>query len=384
MKGSIRKRGNSYQYRISYRINDKRFYIEKSGFKLKKDCEAAMNKAIKEILETGTYVNIKKMSFEELFNEFITVEAPLTRKETTIKRYKSLYKNNFKSVFENKYVHLIKAPDIQAFYLAAMERLSSTYVRSMHNLFLVLFNYAIRMEYIKENIMDKVIPPKDNRSEIQIYTLEELEWISERLKDNNMIMPFMLGMHLGLRTGETYALRWSDIDFQKNTVKIDKQVQKIDGEWCFDTLKTTNSYRTITFGDVLKKFLLEAKVKQEMYKKSIKLYKTNKVLDYRDRDRINIVIVDDFVNIKSNGEKLTPHSNKVISRICIKEKGINFKYHNLRHTHATLLLEKGLNPKYIQTRLGHSKLETTLRLYTHVTTKMEERAAEIADEIYCF
>ena len=80
--------------------------------------------------------------------------------------------------------------------------------------------------------------------------------------------------------------------------------------------------------------------------------------------------IDDFVNVKLNGDMLTTNSIKFMSRVIKKDLKIDFKFHNLRHTYATILAESGVSPRYVQEMLGHSKLEFTLRYYTHVTEKM--------------
>ena len=74
-------------------------------------------------------------------------------------------------------------------------------------------------------------------------------------------------------------------------------------------------------------------------------------------------------------------SDKTLARICKKEAGFNFKFHYLRHTHATILAAKGVNPRYVMERLGHSKIDTTLKYYTHVTDEMHEQVATIMDTI---
>ena len=80
--------------------------------------------------------------------------------------------------------------------------------------------------------------------------------------------------------------------------------------------------------------------------------------------------ITDLINVKPNGEMLTTNSIKFLSRTIKNELGIQFKFHNLRHTYATILAESGVSPRYVQDALGHSKLEFTLRYYTHVTEKM--------------
>lgn len=385
MRGSIRKRGKTYQFRTGYTVNGKRMSIEKGGFKTQKECEIAMNKAIAEIIETGSFTHNKNIIMDELFIDFISNEAPLNRKHSTIVKYKSIYKNHISKYFKDKYVYMIKPQDIQNFYLEALETLSIEYTRSMHNFLHVLFAYAVRMEYIKDNVMTKIQPPKqlNKIEEIKTFTMEEISWLLKRSETTEVKTALMLGIHLGLRAGETYALRWSDFDFKENTVKIDKQLQEINKSWCFDTLKTKASYRTIKFGDVLKNYLLDVKQQQELLKKTNKIPAINRVIDVRNTKH-NILIVDDFVNVKTNGEMLKTYSHKSFARICKKERNMDFKFHNLRHTHATILLENGLNPRYIQERLGHSKLDFTLSLYTHITAKMSDKASNVTDTILNF
>ncbi|AUN23193.1 site-specific integrase [Clostridium botulinum] len=382
MQGSVRKRGNLWSYRIDIgKIGNKRKQKEKGGFKTKKDAQQALNKVLNELNSTGKIFEEKKITFEEIYNNFMENEAPITRKISTITRYTSLYDNHLKNTFGFKYINNITATELQDFIASKTKTLSDGYVRSIYNFILLLFKYAERMEYIKNNITLKVIPPKITRNDdIRIYTAKELKLINERLSTTNLQPAFQIGINLGVRAGECYALRWSDIDFNNNLVNINKQLQYYDKKWCFTSLKTKNSYRKIMFSNRFKKYLLSLKEKQKLsidfYKDT---YKENIIIDTNNHDKP--IYVTDFINVKPNGEMLNTYSHKIISRITKKDFGIDFKFHNLRHTHATFLLEKGCNPKYIQERLGHSKLEFTLRLYTHVTKNMDIQAINTLDTI---
>ena len=230
-------------------------------------------------------------------------------------------------------------------------------------------------------MLDVIPPPKPKETDIEIYTDEQIKILQKRLESTNVKPAFMIGLHLGLRASECYALRWSDIDFEKLTVKIDKQLQDQNKIWAFTTLKTQNSYRKIIFSESFKEYLLDLKEKLELSKKHFgTLYATNKIRDQRNGSN-EIIEVDDFINVKPGGDMLTPYSHKVISRIAKKEFDIDFKFHNLRHTHATKLLEQGMNPMYVQKRLGHAKLEFTLRIYTHITSNMDKQALNILNLI---
>ena len=373
----VRKRGDKWYYSFELSSPDgKRKRIERVGGRTKKEANNALLLALAEYKSSGRLFIESDIPFGFIFNHFIKNEAELSRKYSTIKRYKSLYKNHL-CAFEDKPIVSISAEQLQTFLSSKKESLSPEYIKSMYNLLVVIFNYALRMNRIKFNPMDNVKAPKKqtNNNVIKVYTSEELKILSDRLLSTNLHMPFQLGINLGVRAGECYGLRWSDFDFENNTVKIERQLQKYDKIWCFTTLKTQNSYRTIKFSDKFRNYLLAQMEKVKQNKSHFgRMYKKNVVKDEKSGE---LIIVDDFVNVKENGEMLNTYSHKVVSRIAKKEFGIDFKYHNLRHTHATILLEGGLNPKYIQMRLGHAKLEFTLKLYTHLTNSMSDEASKL-------
>lgn len=389
MQGSVRKKGATWSYRIDIGlVNGKRKQKEKSGFRTKKNAQQALTMALNELNTNGRIIEDKKITFQEVFESFIKNEASITRKPSTITRYNSLYNNHFKNPLDHRFMNTLTASELQSFLTQKVATHSTEYVRSIYNLLLVLFSYSVRMEFLKNNVMENVLPPTKQDSpidSIRVYTLDELHLMYERLATTNLQPAFNIGSNIGVRAGENYALRWSDIDLNNNFVKIDKQLQYYNKRWCFTTLKTKNSYRTVVFSNVFKQYLKELKKKQDMTKHFYTdCYKQNSIYDIRDKNKPKTIKIDDFINIKPNGEMLNTYSHKVISRIMQAEYGITFKYHNLRHTHATLLLEKGINPKYIQARLGHSKLEFTLKLYTHITANMDKQAINIMEDMFAF
>lgn len=129
------------------------------------------------------------------------------------------------------------------------------------------------------------------------------------------------------------------------------------------------------------KFLKELKEEQ---KKNKKLYgdgyKRNFVTERLHRNKENYIEVNDLINVKENGEMLTHNSIKFLARIIMDDLHIPFKFHNLRHTYATILAESGISPRYVQEMLGHSKLEFTLKSYTHITGHMADMARLAIDE----
>lgn len=197
--GTIRKRGDKWSYRVDLgAVNGKRVQKEKGGFATKKEAAAAMTLVENELLKTGEYIEAEqKITMQQLYEEFIEEEAPLTRKYTTIVRYKSLYRNQIEPEFASNYLYQITTERIQKFinYKVKEEKnkmsghseqgLSAAYVRSVYNFLLVLFALAKKKKYIKTNPMDDVTPPKDYRAygkEIRYYTQPQIEWMDKRFQ----------------------------------------------------------------------------------------------------------------------------------------------------------------------------------------------------------
>lgn len=384
LNGSVRKKGATWSFRIDLgKIDGKRKQIERSGYKTEKEANAALSETINDYNKTGVFTENKKVTFQEVYNEFIESEAPNTRKFATIVRYKSLYKNHFED-FAPRYLFQISEKNIQDFINSKCETHSDEYVRSLYNFCLVLFNYAVTKKYLKISPMTNVHPPQSYRAygDIKTYTKEELTKMEERFKSTNLYTAFILGINLGVRVGECFALRFSDIDWDKETIRIDKQLQFQDKIWSLVYPKTANAVRTVKLNKNLVEHLKNLQAQYENDKKEYDAgYKVNTVMERRGKSS-KLMVVDDFINRKPNGLMLTTDSQKVLSRICKAELGIDFKFHNLRHTHSTMLAEKGVNPKYVQERLGHGKLEITLRYYTHVTDTMHDQVAKVVDDLF--
>ena len=233
---------------------------------------------------------------------------------------------------------------------------------------------------MKKNPMDEVDAPPDPRhlKEYQFLTREERQKIQERIASTNVQVAYYLALNTGVRVSECFALCWSDVDFVNRKVRVNKQMRYEDRKWCFTPLKTINSYRDVGVTSSFIRYLQEVKRYQE---EARAFYgdgycSGNVVWDRREKNQDEKLIVRDLINVKQNGVMLTPNSEKFLAHIIKEDCGIPFKFHNLRHTYATILAENGAHPRYVQQQLGHAKFEFTLRYYTHVTAKMGEQAME--------
>ena len=212
---------------------------------------------------------------------------------------------------------------------------------------------------------------------------------------------------------EAFALTWDDIDFEKKTLTVNKQIVKRNfgadvrkvveqkgkreqrSSWYFTTPKTSSSLRTVPFGDTLYKALKSEYALQKQneikYGEFYTIHVQKKEVDEKGNDMIRIVPVQKCVEsqlkrarlicIAENGQYTSTDSFKYCSRIIHNELQLAFDYHSLRHTHATMLIEAGANVKNVQTRLGHTNIQTTLQTYVHDTEKMGEQSVELFEQI---
>lgn len=189
MQGSVRKKGATWSYRIELGMAaGKRNQVERSGFKTKSEATKAMNEVIYHYNMTGDFVENKKITFKEVYNEFIEKEAPATRAYATVVRYKSLYRNHLQESFDKYYMYQITPKMIDDFINEKMMSYSEEYVKGIFKLLKVLFGFAHKRQYTKKNIFPSVTAPPDPRhvGEIKVYTSEERQAMETRLHGTNV------------------------------------------------------------------------------------------------------------------------------------------------------------------------------------------------------
>lgn len=371
MQGGVRKKGNNWYYYFELaKVDGKRKKIERKGGATKKEAQAALRKAIAEYENSGSFQEGSDMSFSDYLDFWYKNYVQVQCKKTTAILYERYIRQHLKPILG---LYKLKSlnPSILQDYLnkKSINGFSKNTVSSFYGLLSGSLKYAVHpMQYIKENPMQYVSMPrydvlhKKDSNDLKILTLNNFNDMVERFPlGSSFYIPLQIAFHTGLRASEVTALQWDDIDLDNNTLEVNKILVKIDHEWTFGTPKNQSSHRTVTFGNTLKKILLAHK----RYQDEMKLK-----YDYWYKH-------SNFICTKENGESVTTESLKYLSRVVNYELKIDFNFHSLRHTHATMLIENGANMKDVQKRLGHSKLSTTMDTYVHVTQKMKSKSVDI-------
>ena len=319
----------------------KRRETQKRGFKKKSEAQEYE----REFLRKAQY-NVD-MTFESLV--VLYFEDLSTRlKENTLETKKYLMELKIAPFFNKLKLSEITPNTIRAWQRKILQytnektgkKYSQTYIKTMNNQLVAIFNYAVRFYNLKENPCHKAGSiGKKNADEMNIWSIEEFKKFisSEKLINPIARTDFQTLFWTGLRIGELLALTREDIDLEKKTLRVNKSYQRLKGRDIITTPKTPRSNRIIEISDNL------ANVLENYFEK---LY------DLKKKDRI-------FPCTKY----LFEHE---IKRIAKAENMESIRLHDLRHSHASLLIHLGVNPVLISKRLGHEKVETTLNTYSHI------------------
>lgn len=400
MKGGTRKRGKTWSYYFdAATIDGKRKKKEKGGFRTKKEAETALAQALSEYNHSGLTFEPSSISVSDYLDYWMNEHCRMNYTENTLETYDSLICNHLKPQFGSYYLKSLQSATIQS-YINHLK--SKGYSKSsIQVIFAILssaLNYAVEpLHYIADNPCRFVRignVPKQKRQRI-ILSNDAFQRIIERFPFGTRYhIPLLIGWNFGLRMNECVALTWDDIDFENQTLSVNRQAVRCHIEnkagWALKEPKY-NSKREIKFGESICKILKAEKMRQwENELKYGAYYTIYQLTDYIDekgtkrnalygtqkchcvgQDRFPLICVDE------NGQLTTRDTFLYCRKVIHAELGIDFDYHSLRHTHATKLIEAGANIKAVQQRLGHKNIATTLDTYVHHTDDMAQEAADI-------
>lgn len=400
MKGSFRRRGCKckkkrctcgakwyYRYDIVDPTTGKRKQKEVGGFRTKAEAEEEAKRIQYELLQ-GTYIEEKEITFEEFAKEWlIWYENTGKVKVSTIR----VRKHEISRLMD--YFQYLKMKDItRKQYQEALNDLKArgyaeNTIDGAHRTGRMIFKRAIELEVIKTDPTEYAIVPKvqktveelEREKELPKYLeKEELAHFLSIIPDHQMDIrdyPIFLTLaYTGMRAGELCALKWSDIDFEEQTISITKTYynpRNAIKEYELLTPKTKKSKRVI---DVTKDVLIELdklrKAQKEVQMKYRKTYH-NEGFVFAQLDEVNAgypayvklieIRMKRLLKIANLNPSLTPHS--------------------LRHTHTSLLAEAGVSLEQIMDRLGHTDDDTTKNIYLHITKPKKKEASHKFSEL---
>lgn len=325
--------------------------------------KARLRKLSQEIsasLDKGVPVPNGRLTVAELLKAWLNSKTNCGPK--TLESYQSIVEKHLIPALAHIQLVKLRSEVIQAYYAKAQERsLSARSVHYIHRLLKQALKYAVWQEYIAINPCDRVRPPSPQKRAKRTLEPIEIEALKEAAKDSQFYPVIYTAVSSGLRRNELLGLRWRDADIEsdKPTISVSRTLYKRRGVIEFREPKTERSRRCISITEKLAAYLRE--------------YKT-------DKESLNLHLgrllsLDDLVFCNADGKPFDPHVvSHSFSRIAKRAGFRNVRFHDLRHTFATLALKRGILPKIVSDALGHASVGFTMDTYADRIPQQEAMA----------
>ncbi|PGE14999.1 site-specific integrase [Bacillus toyonensis] len=369
MKGSVKKdkKTGKYFYTVDIGIDPltgKRKQKKKRGFTTKKEAENALTKLLSEV-HTGIYVEPSKLLYGEYLESWFNTKKHSVGVQTAkvlrgylnsriIPSLGTIKLAKLTSLHMQNYVNSLRDDGLKR---GTIEKIIKLIRNSLE--------HAIDLELIPKNVAAKTKLPKSDKEELTVWNEREVQLFLKVAHDSRHSIVFHMALVTGMRQGELLGLRWKDVDLEKGHLTI-SQTLSHDGKTFLLGGKTKSS---------LRKILLPASTvaKLKKHRAVVLKEKLSQGEEYQDND---------LVMCTPSGTPINPANVRRSLNALIKKAAVpKIRFHDLRHTHATLLLAKGVNVKVISERLGHSNIKITLDTYSHVLPTMQEDAINKIEEI---
>ena len=373
MNGHIRKRttkGGKVSYQIILETDRdpvtgqrQRMYQTVNG--TKKEAEAVLNKLKYQYSNGNTVAQPSAIKLSDWLDDWLCLyNANLS--PTTITGYRYQIDNRIKLYLGKTPLKTLNSNQIQAWVNnLSQQGLSGKTVKNTFLNLSAALDKAEELQMIEHNPCKHIVLPSVKKYNAQVYTVAEVQRILKLAQGTDMYFLLIIEFYLGLRKGEVSELKWSDIDLEEGVVHITRSRVETDDGIIVKSTKSEAGIRDIP---------LSGKV--------LTVFKTQNA-DYLNKIGKNGFVDSGYVISKSNGEPFVPSSiPQRWDRFCEQHKLRKIRFHDLRHTCATLMIANGVDPKTVQAWLGHSDIQVTLNTYAHCLPSMKQAAGDKMDAIF--
>lgn len=313
--------------------------------------------------------------YDYLVSYLKRVEPELQK--NTIVSYRSMTNGKIRRYFQRRpqlTVGNLKPQDIQDFYQSLFaDGVVANTVIHYHALLRRAFQQAFKEERIDANPFDRVGRPKKNKFHGENYTQEELLTLLHLARGDVIYPAILLAGAMGLRRSEALGVRWSRIDWEKRTVLLDtkiveylengkKQVEAVE------EMKNKSSRRTLPLPDPVVEMLQVQKEHREVYRKMFQGSYSTQYLDYVCVNQLGELLRPSYV---------TDHFRELLEKYGLR----HIRFHDLRHTFASLLINQDVPLINVSNFLGHSDLSTTANIYAHLDKASKQASAAVISDI---
>ncbi|MBO5727506.1 MAG: site-specific integrase [Oscillospiraceae bacterium] len=337
----------------------------------KRAAEAMMKKRLEELRGlSATAIETRELLFLDAMEEWLTVVMPGQVRQNTLNEYKRAFAYHVKSYerFRGLLLQEVAPQILQKFYNDKVQGgLSPNTVHKLHANIGKFLKYAYQLDMIQSNPADRVtLPKKEKCRTARFYTAEQLRRLLSLFWGDPLEVPVYLAVHFGLRRSEVCGLRWDAVDFANRRIQVRHTAIVTDGETIYsDHTKSESSRRTLAMGDDVVDYLLRVRQVQA------------------DNRRLfgNMYEESGYVCTTADGKPIRPDFITHHFKLILEKTDLPYiRFHDLRHSFASLLHDSGYDLKDIQSWLGHSDIQTTGNIYTHLNTRRMDCMAQAVGE----
>ncbi len=360
-EGSVYQRKSDGKWVTSITLDDRRRKVLYS--KTQQEAIRKLKKASQQ-QEQGTLTVGPQHTVAQYLDYWLGVYKPSIRPRSH-ERYEQIIRLHLVPVLGKIKLDKLSPQHVQQLYTKKLEEgLSPNTVLVIHGMLHKALKSAVRWGILGQNICDRVDVPREVPYEIHPLTVEQAQSFLDAIQGHSNEVLFILAITTGMRRGEIAGLKWRDIDMEHATLHVQRALTRLPttrgGGYEEAEPKTEKSRRAVALPDFVVDALRKHRERQEEVKQKAGEY-------WQEYD---------YVFCTSLGTHIHPgHDILEEFKKLLKKAGLpDIRFHDLRHSAATMLLGMGVHPKIVQERLGHHDIGTTMNIYSHVLPSMQEGA----------
>lgn len=366
-EGSVYLAGNGqWRARLYYTAPDGRLKRREARFKTQREAVAALSQW-KRDLSDGLPVAPDRLTVEQFLRRWLQDVARPRLRPRTYERYAQLVRLHIVPALGGIRLAQLNAADVQRLINSMCESGSSARtVQFTRAVLRAALHQAERWQLVRRNVAALTDPPRVERPEVQPFSPEQARQLLAAARGDRLEALYVVALGLGLRQGEVLGLRWEDVDLERGTLSVRRQLQRTGGTLQLVPLKTERSRRTLP----LPAFVLEA-------------LRRHRARQLEERLALGAAWQEHgLVFATERGTPLEPRNvlrryHTLLARAGLPRK----RFHDLRHSAASLLLLQGVDLRVVMETLGHSQISLTANTYAHVAQALKREAAERMDAL---
>jgi integrase len=369
VRGHVRRRGNTWAIVIDIGRDEsnKRKQRWQSGFTTKREADKALTELLSRV-QTGNYVEASKQTVTTFLRDWLkSCKAGI--RTSTWATYETLTEKHILPALGSYQLQRLTTAHLNAFYgdlLANGRRhgnggLSPRTVGHIHGVLRLALGQAVRWQLVTRNVAEYANAPKKQKPQLKTWSADEVRAFLESVRDDRLYADYVLALTTGLRRGELLGLAWRDIDLDAGWLNVRQTIIAVNFKVQASTPKTNAGRRSVALD-----------------RATVEVLRNHRLNQLKERYDLGLPAQqpDDYVFSTPTGEALHPGLFTDSFDRRVKAAGVpRIRFHDLRHTSATLALAAGVHPKVVQERLGHASISITLDLYSHSVPSLQEDAA---------